>query len=206
MKKLEIIIKPEKLEDLKSVLDTEEVNGLNIVNSMGYGNQKGIIKNYRGAEYAVNLLPKIKVETVVADDVAPGLIDKIVDEINTGHFGDGKIFRVRCTGCNQDSYRRAWNRRTVGTTEKSRVRGNEEPSDRGMRNTYYEKTESCKKRLSMGIIEGVVCIRAAVILFFVGGKDYGYECMVPDGSSVSLFYAMWIRDGRGGLHQSEERR
>lgn len=48
MKKLEIIIKPEKLEDLKGVLDTEEVNGLNIVNSMGYGNQKGIIKNYRG--------------------------------------------------------------------------------------------------------------------------------------------------------------
>jgi len=92
MKKLEIIIKPEKLEDLKGVLDTEEVNGLNIVNSMGYGNQKGIIKNYRGAEYSVNLLPKIKVETVVADEVAPKLIDKIVDEINTGHFGDGKIF------------------------------------------------------------------------------------------------------------------
>ena len=82
MKKLEIIIKPEKLEDLKGVLDTEEVNGLNIVNSMGYGNQKGIIKNYRGAEYSVNLLPKIKVETVVADEVAPKLIDKIVDDIS----------------------------------------------------------------------------------------------------------------------------
>ena len=51
MKKLEIIIKPEKLEDLKEVLDTEEVNGLNIVNIMGYGNQKGIVKKYRGAEY-----------------------------------------------------------------------------------------------------------------------------------------------------------
>lgn len=92
MKKLEIIIKPEKLEDLKAVLDTEEVNGLNIVNSMGYGNQKGIVKNYRGASYNVNLLPKIKVETVVNDDVATPLIDKIVDEINTGNFGDGKIF------------------------------------------------------------------------------------------------------------------
>ena len=57
MKKLEIIIKPEKLEDLKEVLDSCEVNGMNIVNSMGYGNQKGIIKNYRGSEYAVNLLP-----------------------------------------------------------------------------------------------------------------------------------------------------
>ena len=92
MKKLEIIIKPEKLEDLKALLDSEEVNGLNIVNSMGYGNQKGIIKNSRGAEYAVNLLPKIKVETVVTDEVAPKLIDKIVEQINTGHIGDGKIF------------------------------------------------------------------------------------------------------------------
>ena len=69
MKKLEIIIKPEKLEDLKEVLDTEEVNGLNIVNIMGYGNQKGIVKKYRGAEYRVNLLPKIKVETVVAKEM-----------------------------------------------------------------------------------------------------------------------------------------
>ena len=92
MKKLEIIIKPEKLEDLKEVLDTEEVNGLNIVNSMGYGNQKGIVKKYRGAEYRVNLLPKIKVETVVAKENADKLIDKIVKEINTGNIGDGKIF------------------------------------------------------------------------------------------------------------------
>lgn len=92
MKKLEIIIKPEKLEDLKEVLDTEEVNGLNIVNIMGYGNQKGIVKKYRGAEYRVNLLPKIKVETVVAKEHADRLIDKIVKEINTGNIGDGKIF------------------------------------------------------------------------------------------------------------------
>ena len=92
MKKLEIIIKPEKLEDLKEVLDTEEVNGLNIVNIMGYGNQKGIVKKYRGAEYRVNLLPKIKVETVVAKENAEKLIDKIVKEINTGNIGDGKIF------------------------------------------------------------------------------------------------------------------
>ena len=92
MKKLEIIIKPEKLEDLKEVLDTEEVNGLNIVNIMGYGNQKGIVKKYRGAEYRVNLLPKIKVETVVAKENADKLIDKIVKEINTGTIGDGKIF------------------------------------------------------------------------------------------------------------------
>lgn len=92
MKKLEIIIKSEKLEDLKAILDDCAVNGMNIVNTMGYGNQKGIIKKYRGAEYKVNMLPKIKVETVVAEDVAENLIDKIVKEINTGNYGDGKIF------------------------------------------------------------------------------------------------------------------
>lgn len=92
MKKLEIIVKPEKLEDVKAILEESAVNGLNITNIMGYGNQKGIIKIYRGAEYKVNLLPKIKVETVVTDDVAPALIDKIVEEVNTGNFGDGKIF------------------------------------------------------------------------------------------------------------------
>lgn len=92
MKKLEIIIKPEKLEDLKAVLDDSEVNGLNIVNIQGYGNQKGIVKKYRGAEYRVNLLQKVKVETVVPDDKAEKLISKIVAEINTGNYGDGKIF------------------------------------------------------------------------------------------------------------------
>ena len=92
MKKLEIIIKPEKLEDLKAILDESEVNGLNIVNIMGYGNQKGIVKKYRGAEYKTNLLPKIKVETVVTQEKAEALVDKIVKEINTGNYGDGKIF------------------------------------------------------------------------------------------------------------------
>lgn len=92
MKKLEIIIKPEKLEDLKAILDDSEVNGLNIVNIMGYGNQKGIVKKYRGAEYKVNLLPKIKVETVVLSEKADALIERIVKEINTGNYGDGKIF------------------------------------------------------------------------------------------------------------------
>ncbi len=92
MKKLEIIIKPEKLEDLKELLDKSEVNGLNIVNVMGYGNQKGIVNKYRGAEYRVNLLPKIKVETVVPTEVAEALIEKIVKEIKTGNYGDGKIF------------------------------------------------------------------------------------------------------------------
>ncbi len=92
MKKLEIIIKPEKLEDLKELMDANEVNGLNIVNIMGYGNQRGHVEKYRGAALKTNLLPKMKVETVVSDAKAEELIEKIVAHINTGNYGDGKIF------------------------------------------------------------------------------------------------------------------
>ena len=91
MKKLEIIIQPEKLEDLKTILDESNVNGL-MSNVMGYGNQKGHKKVYRGAEYNVNLLPKVKVETVIEPDIAETLIEKITSEIRTGTYGDGKIF------------------------------------------------------------------------------------------------------------------
>lgn len=92
MKKLEIIIKPERLDDLKTILDDCKANGLMITNIMGYGTQKGYKQIYRGNEYNVNLLPKVKVETVVSDEVAEPLIDAVVKEINTGNYGDGKIF------------------------------------------------------------------------------------------------------------------
>lgn len=92
MKKLEIIIKPEKLEDLKSILDGCKANGVMITNIMGYGNQKGFKQVYRGTEYNVNLLPKVKVETVVTNEISENIIEKVVKEINTGNYGDGKIF------------------------------------------------------------------------------------------------------------------
>ena len=92
MKKLEIIIKPEKLEDLKAILDECKANGIMITNIMGYGNQKGYKQVYRGAEYNVNLLPKVKVESVVDDTVAEEIVTRVVNEINTGNYGDGKIF------------------------------------------------------------------------------------------------------------------
>lgn len=92
MKKLEIVIQPEKLEDLKAILDASNANGVMISNIMGYGNQKGHKKIYRGAEYSVNLLPKVKVETVVDPETAEPLIQKIVEDIQTGAYGDGKIF------------------------------------------------------------------------------------------------------------------
>lgn len=92
MKKMEIIVKPEKLEDLKAILDACKANGIMITHIMGYGNQKGYKQIYRGAEYNVNILPKVKVESVVDDDVAEVIIEKVVSEINTGNYGDGKIF------------------------------------------------------------------------------------------------------------------
>ena len=92
MKKLEIIIRPEKLEDLKAILEGSNANGLMITNIMGYGNQKGYKQIYRGHETIVNLLPKIKVESVVAPEVAEVVIEKILKELNTGNYGDGKIF------------------------------------------------------------------------------------------------------------------
>lgn len=92
MKKLEIVIRPEKLESLKKILEGCKANGVMISNVMGYGNQKGYTQMYRGTTYVVNLLPKVKVETVVPEEIADAIVDQVVKEINTGTCGDGKIF------------------------------------------------------------------------------------------------------------------
>ena len=92
MKKLEIIIKPERLDDLKSILDNCKSTGIMLTNIMGYGTQKGFTQIYRGHEHTVNILPKLKVETVVSDEIANTIIDAVVEKIKTGAYGDGKIF------------------------------------------------------------------------------------------------------------------
>jgi nitrogen regulatory protein P-II 1 len=92
MKKLEIIIKPDRLDELKAVLHKCDVGGLMISNIMGYGNQLGYTAQYRGTKYSVNLLPKIRVETVIEDSLVEKIIGNITDEISTGNVGDGKIF------------------------------------------------------------------------------------------------------------------
>lgn len=92
MKKIEVIIKPEKLEELKSTLEASGVTGLMVTNIMGYGNQKGYTQIYRGVKYSVNLLPKLKVETFVADEKCGDLIKKIQLSVSTNSIGDGKIF------------------------------------------------------------------------------------------------------------------
>jgi nitrogen regulatory protein P-II 1 len=92
MKKIEAIIKPFKLEDVKSALAELGIQGLTITEVKGFGRQKGHTEIYRGSEYAVDFLPKIKVEVVLADAQVAGVLAAIVKSAKTGKIGDGKIF------------------------------------------------------------------------------------------------------------------
>lgn len=87
-----MIIRPEKLEDVKDILNDLNIYGMTVTMVSGCGNQKGMKRIYRGTECDINLLPKVKVETVVRDDIAAPLITKITEAIRTGEIGDGKIF------------------------------------------------------------------------------------------------------------------
>jgi len=92
MKKIEAIIKPFKLDDVKEALHDVGVQGLTVLEAKGFGRQKGHTELYRGAEYVVDFLPKLKVEVVVADDQTDAVIEAIETAARTGHIGDGKIF------------------------------------------------------------------------------------------------------------------
>jgi nitrogen regulatory protein PII len=92
MKKIEAIIKPFKLEDVKEALTAAGVEGMTVIEVKGFGRQKGHTEIYRGSEYTVDFLPKVKLEVVVADDRADEVVDAIVKAANTGKIGDGKVF------------------------------------------------------------------------------------------------------------------
>ena len=92
MKKLTAIIKPFKLDDVKEALQEIGVAGITVVEARGFGRQKGHTELYRGAEYVIDFLPKVKVEVVVADDMVEKTIEAIVAAAQTGRIGDGKIF------------------------------------------------------------------------------------------------------------------
>ena len=92
MKKIEAIIKPFKLEDVKDALSSIEVTGMTVHEVKGYGRQQGHSEHYRGAEYVVDFLPKIKLDIVVADENVDKVIATIMDAAKTGKIGDGKIF------------------------------------------------------------------------------------------------------------------
>jgi len=92
MKKIEAVIKPFKLDEVKDELNNIGVMGLTVSEVKGYGRQKGHTELYRGAEYAVDFLPKIKIELIVNDDIVDSVIDVIKKKAHTGRIGDGKIF------------------------------------------------------------------------------------------------------------------
>jgi nitrogen regulatory protein P-II 1 len=92
MKKIETIIKPFKLEEVKSALAALGVQGLTVSEVKGFGRQKGHTEIYRGSEYVVDFLPKIKIEIVLADAQVAGVVEAIIKAAKTGKIGDGKIF------------------------------------------------------------------------------------------------------------------
>jgi nitrogen regulatory protein P-II 2 len=92
MKLITAIIKPFKLDDVREQLSTLGVQGMTVTEVKGYGRQKGHTEIYRGAEYAVSFLPKIKLEVAVPSELAGAAIDAIVSKAKTGQIGDGKIF------------------------------------------------------------------------------------------------------------------
>jgi len=92
MKKIEAVVKPFKLDDIKERMNELGITGMTIYEVRGYGKQKGRTEIFRGAEYVVDFIPKIKIDIVVEDDIAKDVVDAIVGAAATGRIGDGKIF------------------------------------------------------------------------------------------------------------------
>ena len=92
MKKIEAIIKPFKLDEIKKALHELGVNGMTVTEVKGFGRQKGHIEFYRGAEYDINFVPKLKIEIVVSDQLMEQAVAAILEKAKTGEIGDGKIF------------------------------------------------------------------------------------------------------------------
>jgi nitrogen regulatory protein P-II 1 len=92
MKKIEAVVKPFKLEDVKSALGALGIQGMTVAEVKGFGRQKGHTEIYRGSEYVVDFLPKVKIEVVLADDQVTPAVEAIVKAAKTGKIGDGKVF------------------------------------------------------------------------------------------------------------------
>ena len=92
MKKIEAIIKPFKLDEVKEALNGMGIQGMTVTEVKGFGRQKGHTELYRGAEYVVDFLPKVKIEVAVAEEMVSKVVDTITNAARTGKIGDGKIF------------------------------------------------------------------------------------------------------------------
>jgi nitrogen regulatory protein P-II 1 len=95
MLKIEVVIQPAKLDDVKEALIEAGIEGMTILEARGHGRQKGHTEFYRGREYTIDLIPKIKIEMVINDDLREKAIQAILGAARTGHIGDGKIFISR---------------------------------------------------------------------------------------------------------------
>ncbi len=94
MKKVEAIIRHFKLEEVKNALTEQRIQGMTVTEVRGFGRQKGHTEIYRGSEYTVDFLPKVKIEVGVADEIVPKVVDAVVKSAKTGKIGDGKVFVV----------------------------------------------------------------------------------------------------------------
>lgn len=92
MKKIEAVIKPFKLDEVKKALADIHIEGMTVSEVKGFGRQKGHTEHYRGAEYTVEFIPKVKIEVVTTEDMVPKVIEAIINAAKTGKIGDGKIF------------------------------------------------------------------------------------------------------------------
>jgi nitrogen regulatory protein PII len=92
MKKIEAIIKPFKLDEVKEALQEAGIQGITVLEAKGFGRQKGHTELYRGAEYVVDFLPKVKIEVVIEDNLTDNVVEAIENAARTGRIGDGKIF------------------------------------------------------------------------------------------------------------------
>jgi nitrogen regulatory protein PII len=92
MKKIEAIIKPFKMDEVKKALNEAGVTGMTVSEVKGFGRQKGHTEVYRGAEYVVDFIPKVKIEAAVNDELVPAVVERILTAARTGKIGDGKIF------------------------------------------------------------------------------------------------------------------
>jgi nitrogen regulatory protein P-II 2 len=98
VKLISAVIKPFKLDDVREALSENGVNGITVTEVKGFGRQKGHTELYRGAEYVVDFLPKVKIEAAVTDDQLDNIVEAIINAANTGKIGDGKIFVSNLTG------------------------------------------------------------------------------------------------------------
>ena len=154
MKKIEAIIKPFKLDDVKDALHEVGVSGITVTEVKGFGRQKGHTELYRGAEYVIDFLPKVKIEVVVEDGLADNVVEAIENAARTGRIGDGKIFVHRRRAGDPDPHRRPRRGRHLmledGRAPRLHVARRTALGDAEPRLSHPERSRPGDRRLALG--------------------------------------------------------